>query len=234
MSNHFLETNLVIGYTVDWDRQSSVVEQYVDSLSSETTVRTSSRVLNEAEDVINDRRRLAKQAARAIFQDFESGSRRPPVDQLVGFVRSTLSDKRDSAVDHVIQHIEANEFYYTGLTRIESRTGLSSTFSDIDDDFNDAVDVVDSIRRESFPELHCLVFTDILSDYSSYTSFSNIDNELSDSPNDRDILFDAYHLTQEEELDILLFLTMDSDILSSESDFESILETIDIEHPEDV
>lgn len=233
MADHFVETNIVIGYTVDWDRQSPVVREYLDSRTSATNIHTSPRVLEEAEGVVNDRRRAAKQAARLVFEKFEAGDHHPPVDQVVDFVRSELSHERDAVVDHVIQHVKDHEYYYSGLTQTSADSARSSTISDIDADFDEPVAIVEALRNGSLSEFDCRVFTDILTDYSStYTCFSSIDDILTDSPKDRDILFDAYHLTQEDGLQLLCFVTMDRHFLDNESLLESELETMDVESPE--
>lgn len=233
MADHFVETNIVIGYTVDWDRQSPVVREYLDSRTSSTNIHTSPRVLEEAEDVINDRRRAAKQAARLVFEKFEAGNRHPPVDQIVDFVRSELSHERGTVVDHVIQHVKDNEYYYSGLTQTSADSALASTVSDIDADFDQPVTVVEGLRNGSLSELDCRVFTGILTDYrSTYPCFSSVDGILTGSPVDRDILLDAYHLTQEDGLQLLCFVTLDRHFLDNESDLESELKTIDIESPE--
>lgn len=233
MPDHFIETNIIIGYTVDWDRQAPVVRPYIDSLSG-IDLHTSPRVLTEAEDVVNERRRLAKQVARRIFQDFETGGRRPQIQQIIDFVWAELDRYRDSVVDHVVQHIRDNEHYYIGLTQVDSRRALESTTDDIDDDFDAAIDIITAIRNHDCDGLDCSVFTGIERDYSHYRVFTMVDQTLSDSPNDRDILLDSYHLTQERSLGQVYFVTTDSDLLDNESQLESCLGTVDIEHPDSV
>ena len=231
MPKDFIETNIIIGYTVDWDRQSSVVQQYVETRADGVDIHTCSRVLGEAEDVINDRKRLAKQAARRVFQDCNAPGRNTPVNQVINFVRRELSHKRDAEVDHVIQHIKDNEYYYAGLTQTNSTSALQRTIADIDSDFNGAVAVVRSIRNHNCSELDCAIFTEGLQDYSSYGVFNRVNQILSNSPNDRDILMDSYHLTQENGIGCLHFITMDGDLLNNETQLESLLNTIDIESP---
>lgn len=233
MPDHFVETNIIIGYPVDWDRQAPVVRPYLDSLSG-INLHTSRRVLEEAEDVINDRRRLAKQAARRIFQDLDAGRHRPGTQQIVDFVWGELSHCRDSVVDHVIQHIRDNENYYIGLTQVDSRRALEATTDDIDDDFDSAIDIITDIRNHNCDGFDCSVFVDIKQDYSGYAVFSTVDSILSVEPNDRDILLDSYHLTQEENLQLVYFVTTDGDLLDNESRLESCLGTVDIEHPDSV
>jgi hypothetical protein len=232
MAEHFVETNIVIGSTVAWDRQSATVEGYLQSITDEVTLWTSARVLDEAEKVVNDRRSAAKQAARRIFDDFDAPNQHPPIEQVINFVRGELSHLRDTVVDHVIQHIKDNEYVYSGLTQIDSRRGLSNTMSDIDSDFDDVIDVLDGIRRQDRPELEYTVFTEIKREYSGYSCYSTVDRLLTDSPNDRAILMDSYHLSKENDLQLVLFITMDSDILDNETELEATLDTIEISHPQ--
>lgn len=233
MSDHFIETNLVIGYTVDWDRQAPVARGYIDSIAA-IDLHTSPRVLTEAEDVVNERRRLTKQAARRIFQDFETGRMAPSVDQIVDFTYRELSHCRNSVVDHVIQYIKDHSGYFIGLTESNSRKALEATTDDIDTDFNSPIQLITSIRNHNCDGLNCTVFFGIEDDYSHYTVFGGVDAILSDSPNDRDILMDAYHLTQDNGLDSLYFVTMDGDFLDNEPELESRLGIVDIEHPRSV
>lgn len=230
MPDHFIETNIIIGYTVDWDQQAPVVKQYLDSITS-INLHTSPRVLTEAEDVVNDRRRLTKQAAQLIFQDFDAGRHQPPIQQIVDFVWRELSHYRDSVVSHVVQHIRDHEQYYIGLTQVDTRTVLERTTDDIDDDFDAVISIITSIRNHNCDGLSCSVFTNIEQDYSTLSVFGTVDSILSGKSNDRDILLDSYHLTQEESLNPLYFVTMDGDFLDNESQLESCLNTVDIEHP---
>lgn len=234
MSDQFIETNIIIGYTVNWDRLATDVQQYVDTSAGRANLHTSSLVLDEAEDVINERRALAKQAARQIFADFTAPDHHPPVDQIVDFVRDELSQKRDAVVDHVIQHIKDNEFYYAGLTQTDSPSALSSTSSDIDSDFDNAIETVRLIRRQKCPELNCTIFADGLGDYSIYSVFDPVNQILDSSPNDRDILMDSFHLAQDNGIEQLYFITNDGDLLDNESQLESILGPIDIETPHSI
>ncbi|WP_318569901.1 hypothetical protein [Salinigranum marinum] len=230
MPDHFIETNIIIGYTVDWDQQAPVVKQYLDSITR-IDIHTSPRVLTEAEDVVNDRRRLTKQAARLIFQDFDTGRRQPPIQQIVDFVWRELSHYRDSVVSHVVQHIRDHEQYYIGLTQVDTRTVLERTTDDIDDDFDAVISIITSIRNHNCDGLNCSVFANIKQDYSTLSVFGTVDSILSGKSNDRDILLDSYHLTQEESLNPLYFVTMDGDFLDNESRLESCLGSVDIEHP---
>jgi hypothetical protein len=189
--------------------------------------------LDEAEKVISDRRRSAKQAARLIFQDFDGSVDESQINQIIDFVMKELDNERDSVVDHVIQHIKGNKGYYTGLTQTDSRMVLDGAASDIDSDFNQAIDIVNSIRKQNSPEFNCTIFPKYLPDHSLYSIFPEVDRTLSESPNDRDILMDSYHLTQENEIEDIYFVTKDgSDILSNESLLEDLLPPIDIEPPE--
>lgn len=237
MPNDFIETNIVIGYTVDWDRQSSVVGQYLENRPTNTTLHTSPRVLDEAERVITDRRRIAKQAARRLFQDFESdggdlGDGRPNIEDVVDFVYSDLDSQRESVRDHVIQHIRDNQFYYTGVTQVDSERGLQLTLEDIDADFAAPLDVIEALRTVQYQDLQVEIFDDIRPDYENILPvYDAVNAHLEDSPLDRDILLDSFRLSEAEGMDGLFFVTLDSDILDYERELEEILTTVDIQHP---
>lgn len=232
MAEHFVETNIVIGSTVAWDRQSATIEQYLQSITSGVNLWTSSRVLDEAEKVVNERGRVAKQAAKRIFDHFDASNQHPPIKQVINFVRGELSHHRDAVVDHVIQHIKDNEYVYSGLTQTDSRGGLNNTMSDIDSDFDDVINIINDIRRDNWPKLGCTVFADIKKMYSGYQCYSTVDSLLADSPNDRDILMDSYHLSKKSGLQVVSFVTMDSDILDNDTQLEATLDTIEIGHPQ--
>lgn len=231
MPNHFIETNLIIGYTVDWDRQAPVVDTYLDSITG-TDLYTSRRVLTEAEDVVNKRRRLAKQAARRIFQDFDTSHSQPKINDIIKFITRELNHCSDSAVDHVIQHINDNNYYYTGLTQVDNRKVLERTNGDIDEDFEGALKIIRELRDSESNGLDIFVFNNIKNNYKENESFSTINQLL--SGNDRDILFDSNRLAQEKDINLLYFVTIDSDFLDNKSDIESCLGKINIEHPKSV
>lgn len=232
MPDHFIETNIVIGYTVEWDRHWTEIQQYFEGTSN-IDFHTSPRVLTEAEDVVNERRRLAKQAAQRIYSDFDSRGGRPSADQIVDFVYRELSHCSDSAVDHVIQHIKDNSDYYIGLTQVDTRTVLESTTDDIDEDFDEPIGIIDDLRASDCADLDCSIFTNIQNDYSNYAVFVGVDS-LSCGPTDKNILMDAFHLTQTDGPDSLYFVTMDGHFLDNESYLEQRLGSVDIEHPSDL
>ena len=226
----FIETNIIIGYTVDWDRHQASVQEYIESRSDQVDMYTCARVLKEAEDVVSARRRVAKQAAKLVFQNFDGSVEPFEIDDVVGFVRKELGNNRDPVVDHVIQHIKDNRREYTGLTKVESETELQRVVRKIDTDFNGAIAVVDSIRKRNCSELDCTIFPTSFPDLSGYGVFDNVDAILSGL--DRDILMDSYHLTQENEIETIYFVTMDGDLIGNESSLECLLDSIDIESPD--
>lgn len=71
ISDHFIDINIVLGATINWDSQSKPVTIYVDELDQSTTVHTSDKVFNEALHVVYKQRQLAKRAARIVFESFK-------------------------------------------------------------------------------------------------------------------------------------------------------------------
>lgn len=231
--DHFIDTNLVIGYTVAWDNHRPKVKKYVN-FCKDISVYATERVLTEAERVINERRRLASQAANRIFHDF-SGT--PPInlDHVVNFTRRELGGNPSNAVDHVIQYIKSEPTLYKSLIGTDNPNALNLTVDDINSDFNQAVDVIDQLRLATDPDFDLELFTGHLQDHSSeYSCFSRLDSIFGSSTVDRDILLDAHHFTQTTGPSPLQFVTMDfHHIHANSGDIESLLGGIQIKKPDD-
>lgn len=228
----FVETNVIIGETVDWDRQSSTIAAYHDRLAGQVDRWTSVRVLAEATDVVRARRRASRQAARLVFEEFEPAERefassRPPVDQLAGFLRGTLGG-RDAVVDHVIQYVRSRPALFVGLTQTDSERALQRTIEDVGEDFDAAIDVIESIRTGG---TDITVFTDVPRSYESHDDYDAVAAVLGESPVDRAILFDADRLARESEETVTL-VTMDGDLLDPTDRLSEILGTVVIAHPD--
>ena len=231
--SHFIDTNLVIGYTVKWDRHHKTIEKYTTACKH-TSVYATERVLAEAEKVVNTRRRLASQAARRVFQDF-SGNSPIATSDIVNFTRKELSSQPDSAVDHVIQYIKNEQTLYKSLVGTSSQNALRLTVNDIKSDFGAAIGVIEDLRLATDPDFDLDLFTGHLQDYSGVYSFCNrLKNILSGSTVDRDILLDAHHLTQTTGPSSLHFVTMDfHHIHANSSDIEALLSKVTIKKPSD-
>lgn len=233
--DHFLDTNIIIGYTVNWDRQFPSIQNYVSAIRGNTSIYSSERVLSESEKTVSKRRRLTKQAAKSIFDDFSG--RRPIADQdIIDFVYRELNQYSENAVDHVLQFIQEEMSIFKGLVDTDSENALRLTIEDIDSEFSTPLNLIDDIRREVHQGLEVAIQNWGDPDYDSiYSEYGSMRSLLPDSPMDRDILFDAYHLCEQDNISPLSFITMDrSDILSNRQTIHSLLSGIVIHHPGEV
>lgn len=233
--NHFIETNIIIVYTVDWDRQFPAIQSYVEGISQKISVHSSERVLTEAETVVSERRRLTKQAARRVFEDFSG--QRPIADQdMINFIRRELNQHADNAVDHVLQFVKEEMSLFKSLAATDIQKALTRTIQDIDSEFDRPITLIDDIRREVHQDLKVAIRNWREPDYETiYSEYGSMKSLLPNSPLDRDILFDAHHLCTQENMSPLGFITMDrSDILGNKQAIESLLQDLVIQHPGDV
>jgi predicted nucleic acid-binding protein len=91
IDNHFIDTNIVLGATIDWDSQSKPVTIYLDKYDPSTRVYASDKVFNEVLRVVYKQRQLAKRTARIVFDEFEDENRAGRQD-LIDFIYASLVD----------------------------------------------------------------------------------------------------------------------------------------------
>lgn len=234
MVSHFIETNILLGYTVDWDDQSSGINGYLNAVDTAVDLSTSVRAVNEAKKVVTDRRRPTVQAARLVFEEFEAHTDRPSKTDIIGFLRPKLDHLRASVRNHVFSYIEHEIAMFRGLATEENSRVLRLTIQDISDEFNKVIGVLDDINKERISSFDCQVYNDCPNSYDEvYPVFSTMNGILDDSPNDRDLTLDAFHLKMEEEIaSPVYFVTTDyGDILSNKQRLSDVLPGIEFRNP---
>lgn len=234
MVSHFIETNILIGYTVNWDNQSSKVNGYLNAVDTAVDLSTSIRAVDEAKKVITERRQPTVQAARLVFEEFEAHTDRPSKSDIIGFLRPKLDHLRDAVRSHVFDYIEHEISMFRGLATEDSHRVLRLTIGDISEDFNNAVDLLDDIKKGRVPTFDCQIFDDCPDSYDGvYPVFSTVNSILNNSPNDRDLILDAFHLKMEDKIPSpVYFVTTDyGDILSNGQRLSDSLPGIDFRDP---
>jgi hypothetical protein len=234
MVSHFIETNILIGHTVNWDNQSAGVSAYLNAVNADIFLSTSIRAVNEAKKVITDRRRPTVQAARLVFEGFEANTDRPSQSDIIGFLRPKLDYLRDAVRSHVFSYVEHQIDMFRGLATEESSRVLRLTIGDISDDFNKAIDVIDDIAKGRASSFKFHVYNCCPDSYDGvYPVFNTIDSILDESPNDRDLILDAFHLKVEDEIHSpVYFVTTDyGDILSNGQLLSDTLPGIEFRKP---
>lgn len=234
MVHHFVETNILIGYTVNWDNQSVGVSAYLDAVNADISLSTSIRAVNEAKKVVADRRRTTVQAARLVFKGFDANRSRPSQSDIIGFLRPKLDHLRDPVRSHVFSYIEHEIDMFRGLATEDNSRVLTLTIGDISDDFNEALDLIDDIAKQRSLSFECQVYDCCPDSYEGiYPIFSTVDGILDESPNDRNLILDAFHLKVEEKIHSpVYFVTTDyGDILSNEQILSDTLPGIEFRRP---
>lgn len=233
-SQHFVDTNILIGYSVAWDNQSHPVEQYTSSGSFHESVHWASEaVLDEAEDVVNKQRRLARQAAKIVFEQGNTGAGPNAEQDLINLVRSEFND---DSISGVLNLIEDRPHLFIGLTQTDSRHALIATINDLKDLFDKPSKFVDQLREgeEDFFSLN--IFRSRPDSYADIydSTFDDLD-DLIENKADRDILFDSYHLLRSNGMSGLVFVTADhTDILSVNDEIEVCLDGVLIRSPVEI
>ncbi|MDH5020385.1 hypothetical protein [Halobacterium rubrum] len=230
--DHFIDTNILIGYTVEWDNQRDPVSEYTSANPyAEAAIHTSEAVLDEAEDVVNKQRRLAKQAARKVFEDCDTDGGVNAEQDIIDFIRSEFDDDSIRGVLRLVSHIPN---LYIGLSQSDNTRALSANVGDIDECFEDPTDFVRALRDESQRPIDLNVFRDRPSSYSQQyePEYRDLDN-LIENKADRDILLDSYRLADTDGIEEIAFISTDEgDILSNDTGIESSLTVVSVFHPQ--
>lgn len=239
-SDHFADTNVIIGYTVNWDRLENVVTTYLGCLDEGCTVHFSTRAIKEAIGVVRRQRRLAKRAARCVFEDFDPSGSHNEVEHIKSFVLSELGSGAGnppvSGLGGLLEFIGTNDGLFVGLTQVNHRFVFEANASDIDAEFEETILLLEGLLSGAVDEDWISIYVCGEGDYSSlYTQFKAIDALLKDEPTDRDLLFDAFHFLQTNGLPGIVFVTDDcDDFISNRDEIEKELEGICIHTPNEV
>lgn len=233
-SSHFVDTNILIGYSVAWDSQSHPVEQYTSSGSfHEADHWASEAVLDEAEDVVNKQRRLSRQAAKVVF---EQGNVDPGPDAEQDLINLVRSEFDDDSISGVLSLMEDNPHLFIGLTQSDSQRALIATINDLKNLFDKPSKFVNQLREgeEDFFSLN--LFSSRPNSYADIydSTFDDLD-DLVENKADRDILLDSYHLLHSNGMSGLVFVTTDhGDILSVNDEIEICLDGVLIRSPVEI
>lgn len=222
----FWDTNLVVGYTVDWDRYGPPVEAYLRARGDERETVASTRAFDEAEAVVETQRRRVRQAADRVFEAFDAG-RHDSVTDVKGFVHAEFGDDW-AKVSPVLDYIDHHDGAFLGLTETDESRALRATFEEIRGDFRAASDSVARLRRDG-GAVDLGQFEDGLDDYADTyeTAHRRLDALLDDT--DRDLLLDAHHAVNVTARPRLAFVTFDyGDIVDSAAEIESCLSGVTV------
>jgi hypothetical protein len=226
---HSLDTNIILGFTIDWQDKSQPLNTYISNVESDVSLVASERVFQEAKNVVRKQRQLAKLAGRVVFQEMGRNNPYASTQDIIDTVWAKFANRDDvqkntlSAVCGYIEHIE-NETgpLFSNLARTNANPELTRLKDQVDDDFDDMEKLIQSIQDQNHSELTVVEFNDTcaISTYASrYASeYTNL-NDLMENKMDRDILMDCYHYYKENGCDTVLFVSLDTkDIVCEDKD----------------
>lgn len=243
MSDEFIETNILIGATVDWDGQSKSVTAYLSSQRTAPHVFVSARSVEEAKKVVRDRKQWTIRAGRIVFEEFNQRGSYVDIGDICDFVYKKLSDMdvRNRVKDHVLRYIRHNEVNFEGLVKLSKQSGFERVVEEIRTDFDNILDILNDIKYERSQYMF-EIFADMPDSYSDFYKSKSIDihanvaRVLGFDGNDCKLILDAHHLSESGKANLpLLFITTDrEDILSKDSQLESVVSNIEFVHPDSV
>lgn len=223
----FLDTNVVLGYTIQWDAYTTEVERYIDDRGNEQELVTSTRVFEEALSVVEKQRKRAREVADEIFEGFDP-SHFDTVEDVKGFVRREYRSEWDK-LGPILEYIEYHDGGYLGLTETDAEMALRRLYDEIEEDFRAPLVAVRRLRNESEPDVDLRHFDQGLGDYETVyrREFDSLDSFLDDK--DRDILLDCYYMVMETRTEEVVFVTFDkNDIVDNSQQIEEHLTSIQI------
>lgn len=222
----FWDTNIVLGYTVEWDDFSSPVDSYLQTRASERELIASTRVFDEALSVVEKQRRRARQAADRVFEQFDSGPY-DTIEDVKGFVHSEFDDDWQK-VGPILSYIDYHDSAFLGLTQTDSDRALRSTFEEISDDFDAPKQSIQRLKAEDGAIALAHFDQGLVSYESEYEEEHEELTSLLDDL-DRDILMDSYHFINVTPQSRIGFFTFDTnDIIDNRDDIEECLSGISV------
>jgi hypothetical protein len=238
-NDHFCDTNIVIGYTVQWSNMRNPVTAYFNCLDECCNIHFSERAIEEARSVIQQHRRVVQQAARLIFEKYVPSDAYSQLEDIKKFVHSELSDGHrgpsDSILNGIMVFIEDNEWLFDGFAKIERRESFEQGLLEIAEAFEQPLAFLESLGDDDISHGEISLFTSCQDDYSFYPEFSNVEHLFPYEELDLNLLFDAFHFLNEDECTLVAFVTNDHrDFVSSRDEIEAELKDLCIHTPDEV
>ena len=236
---HFCDTNIIIGYTVQWSNLSNPVAAYFGCIDDCCNVRFSKRAIEEARSVIQQHRRVAQQAARLVFEKYVPSNTYSQLEDIKRFVRSELSNGHrgpsDSILNGVMVFIEDNEWLFDGFAKIERSEVFEQDLLEIAKAFEEPLAFLESLGDDDISHGEISLFTSCEDDYAFYPEFSNVEPLFPYEALDLNLLFDAFHFLNQDECTLVAFVTNDhKDFISNREEIEAELEGVCIHTPDEV
>jgi len=227
VENHFADTNIIIAYTVDWDKHNHCGTKYCNKISEENcTLNTSDKVCEEARSVIQKYKRYSMKSLKMISGNFNGGRASNLQNDIRNFLFSEFKEKLDNEdfrriVNHLLQYwfspnsdIDIHDLVY-------GREDINKARRTINQDFEEPLNIVSSIKNDEnsicfhggLPKNYRDIYDSIFHEFDDFIDYWK----------DRDIALDAYHIKKENDLSEIVLASMDDDITSQKENIESLV-----------
>lgn len=226
--HHFLDTNILIGYTVDWDPHHHPCDQYIQATKAHgCCLHTSQRVYEEARNKIEEVKRKSKQVLERIPETFDAKPVIRVKPHIRDFTLQVLSDfEDDSTISAIIQYFSYRNpkmrSYIDGAIQApEMRTQL-------DNDFQRPLNLLTKLKAG---KSHIKLFDQKPTWYPQTYSheFNRLENII-EHTSDTYIALDAYHLLHEKDYPNLVLASLDKHLINPQvkTNIESCLSSIQL------
>lgn len=238
LDTHFVDTNILVGHTVEWDRLGGTVGTYLHDVGQYCTIYSSPRAVKEALYVVRQQRRLAKKATEIVYEEYDRAETYGEIEHIKNFVYSELADGSGdtTGIGGVLALIEEKENTFEGLTKVDTRSIFDQLSGEIDAAFEEPIGFLEALQEMAEEELPVRLFWETATDYENqYPQYSGLADIFADEPTDRDLLFDAFHMLTTMGLASLRFVTDDrDDFISNRDRIQESLPGIVISRPDEV
>lgn len=207
--HHFLDTNVIIGYTVEWDDHNHFSRRYFTrTCENDCELHTSTRVEDEARSVVEDCRRLILQAFELMSSEFKPGAVQNLRGDMISFVKKNFSEReRYSSLKKYVEYrfSDIRALIFGGYS-------MDEVCVEVTEDFRPPLEFISNMKNEENSTVN--FFSDVPSEYLSVypSKYSKLDT-IMDNKSDRDIALDAFHLKNEGGYDEIVLSSFDSDFV---------------------
>jgi len=218
---HFLDANLLIGYSVEWDQMNSPATYYYQSFACNYL--TSERVLDEARGVVENCRRMALRVVEHVGNEFKAGREYEIIDDIHKFVDREFDDLKSP----VKNYIEERETKFRQLAKTQSEKIQREARKTVRGDFKLPLGFFTKLGQSGGP---VQVWEQAPSDPKNVYPDKHADlSEAMSNPYDRNILLDAYdYVLENQSEDVLVATTDRCDFVDDRLEIENILIFIEI------
>jgi hypothetical protein len=220
-THHFLDANLLIGFSVEWDALNAASSYYFQSASPNYL--TSLRVHEEARSVIEKCRRRTLQVAEYVAEEFNIGAEYQLVDDLHGFVGQEFEDLKSP----VQNYISYREDLFQQLAHNPPASVCDEIREEIRDDFKIPFAFLTKLKADGS---RVQIWEDAPTDHSTVypQNYTDVDKIMQNTA-DRDLLLDAYDFIERGQEDSILVTTLDrGDFIQDRIELETTLQAVQI------